>query len=181
MSAPNETKGSRPIQLRLLALGHRIVHRVSGGRYGSLEPGKHAPKGSALRLITRVHRTVYAWTGGILGGNAGGLPTLLLTTIGRKSGEARTVPLPYFAHGDAFLVVASFAGNAKNPAWYANLIANPDVRLQAGFRKMAAKARLATGDERVTLWSAITAAAPMYADYQNVTAREIPVVVLTPT
>jgi deazaflavin-dependent oxidoreductase (nitroreductase family) len=171
---------SRPMQLRLIALGHRVVHRLTGGRYGSLEPGKHAPQGRVLKAITRVHLRLYAWTGGIVGGNAGGLPTLLLTTTGRKSGEARTVPLPYFTHGDAFLVVASFAGNAKDPAWYQNLVAHPGVRLQVRFRKTAARATVARGDERRALWSTIVASSPMYADYQRVTEREIPVVVLRP-
>jgi deazaflavin-dependent oxidoreductase (nitroreductase family) len=172
----------RPLTLRLLSLAHRIAHRLSGGRVGSLKPGAHAPRGGALKIITRVHRRIYRLTGGFIGGNAGGLPTLLLTTKGRKSGAERTVPLPYFpapeGYGDAVVVVASFAGNPKNPDWYLNLVADPDVTLQVGFRRRRAHAMLATEAERLAIWPLVIARAPMYADYQDVTARTIPVVLL---
>src|SRR5271169_3296196 len=99
----------RPLQLRLLALGLRVLHRVSGGRLGSVDPGAVAPRGRALAVITALHRTLYRATGGIVGGDAGGLATLLLTTRGRKTGQARTVPLPYFEVLGGVAVVASFA------------------------------------------------------------------------
>jgi deazaflavin-dependent oxidoreductase (nitroreductase family) len=168
----------RPVQLRLLSLGHRLVHRLSGGRFGSLDPGAQAPSGRALQLITAAHLRVYRWTGGLIGGEAGGLPTLLLTTTGRKTGMARTVPLPYFAHPEGVVVVASFAGNPKNPAWYENLAANPDVEVQIKARRFRAVASAAGPDERPAIWARVVAAGPMYADYQKVTPREIPVVVL---
>jgi deazaflavin-dependent oxidoreductase (nitroreductase family) len=171
-------KPHRPLQLRLLALGQRVAHRVSGGRFGSLEASAAAPRGRALRFITALHRRLYRLTGGLVGGDAGGLATLLLTTTGRRTGQARTVPLPYFPCSGGWAVVASFAGNAKNPAWYENLVANPDVHVQIKWRRFAAVARPAGPDERPSLWSAIVAAAPMYADYQRGTEREIPVVVL---
>jgi deazaflavin-dependent oxidoreductase (nitroreductase family) len=170
----------RPIQLRILSAGNRVIHRLSGGRLGSLEAGNHAPRGRALKLITSLHLRLYRWTGGIIGGDAGGLATLLLTTVGRKTGQARTVPLPYFPFGDAFVVVASFAGNPKHPAWYQNLVATPDVAVQIKRRKIRGRARTANADERRTLWPAVTASAPMYADYQRVTGREIPLVILEP-
>lgn len=172
----------RPMSLRLLSAGHRIAHRVSGGRVGSLEPGDHAPRGRALRTITHIHRLLYRLTGGIIGGNAGGLATLLLTTTGRKSGLERTVPLPYFpaplAYGDALIVVASFAGNANHPEWYLNLVADPDVGVQLGFRRGRSRADVATAEEREEIWRHVIARAPMYADYQRVTERTIPVVIL---
>ena len=168
----------RPLQLRLLGLGQRIAHRLSGGRIGSLDPAAAAPRGEALRLITAVHRRLYRWTGGLVGDSAGGLTTLLLTTTGRKTGLERTVPLPYFAHPEGLAVVASFAGNPKNPAWYENLVANPDVFVQVKRRRYRAVATPLGPEERPAAWARIVAAAPMYADYQRATEREIPVVLL---
>jgi len=159
-------------------LGHRVVHRVSGGRLGQLERGAQAPRGRALEIITAVHLRLYRWTGGFIGGSAGGLPTLLLTTTGRKTGLQRTVPLPYFPHPEGYAVVASFAGNPKNPAWYENLRAKPEVMVQVRGRRFAALATTAGPEERPAIWSSIIASAAMYADYQLVTPREIPVVVL---
>ncbi len=180
--APAAPAPHRPLTLRLLSFAHRAAHRVSGGRVGSLEAGAHAPRGGALKIITRVHRRLYRLTGGIIGGNAGGLETLLLTTTGRKSGVARTVPLPYFPaparFGGAVVVVASFAANPKHPDWYQNLVANPDVTVQIGFRRRAVRARAASAEERAEIWPAVTVRAPMYAEYQRVTERVIPVVIL---
>jgi deazaflavin-dependent oxidoreductase (nitroreductase family) len=170
----------RPIQLRILALGQRVAHRLSGGRIGSLEPAMAAPRGRALRIITDVHRRLYRWTGGLVGADGGGLSMLLLTTKGHKTGLPRTVPLPYFPHPEGFAVVASFAGNPRNPTWYDNLVANPDVEVQVRARRFRAVAMPAGPGERPDLWASIVAAAPMYADYQKVTQREIPVVVLRP-
>ena len=105
---------------------------------------------------------------------------LLLTTTGRKTGVARTVPLPYFPHPEGYAVVASFAGNPKNPAWFDNLVANPTVQVQVKARRFQARATPAGPAERPALWSRIVAAAGQYADYQRITPREIPVVVLRP-
>jgi F420H(2)-dependent quinone reductase len=168
----------RPLTLRFLALVQRVLHRVSGARFGSLEAGMAAPRGRALAIITAVHRSLYRWTGGFVGGDAGGLATLLLTTTGRRTGKARTVPLPYFETPGGLAVVASFAGNTKNPAWYENLVAHPDVQVQVKRRRFRAVASPARPDERPVLWSSIVLRAPMYADYQKMTPREIPVVVL---
>jgi deazaflavin-dependent oxidoreductase (nitroreductase family) len=170
----------RPWPLRILALGQRVAHRLSGGRIGSLEPAMSAPRGRALRIITAVHRRLYQWTGGVLGSNLAGLPTLLLTTKGRKTGLPRTVPLPYFPHPEGYAVVASFAGAPTNPAWYENLVAHPEVEVQVEARRFRAVAKPAAAAERPTLWAGIVATAPQYADYQKVTEREIPVVVLRP-
>jgi deazaflavin-dependent oxidoreductase (nitroreductase family) len=177
----SEVSPQRPIQLRLISLAHRVAHKVSGGRVGSLDAATHAPKGKTLRFLTRLHRGIYRLTGGIVGGNAGGLPTMLLTTTGRKSGEPRTVPLPYFrapaSYGDAVVVVASYAGNAKNPEWYANIVANPEVTVQIGFRRRKIRAETVTGEQRAEIWPVIVAQQPMYAGYQRITERTIPVVV----
>ncbi|MFI5307394.1 MAG: nitroreductase family deazaflavin-dependent oxidoreductase, partial [Polyangiales bacterium] len=172
--------GHRPVELRALGLGHRALHRLSGGRFGQLEPGAQAPRGRFLQIITAVHRNLYIWTDGRVGASTGigGMPTLLLTTIGRKSGLPRTVPLPYFPHPEGYVVVASYAGGPRNPAWYDNLVAQPEVELQIGARRVPATALPASPSERPEIWSRVLSIAPMYADYERIAPREIPLVVL---
>jgi proline iminopeptidase len=109
------------------------------------------------------------------------VPSLLLTTVGRKSGEKYVFPLFYGKHGDSYFVIASKGGAPQHPGWYRNILANPDVDVQVGTRKMKARARTATGEERVLLWEKSLEVWPPYADYQRKTEREIPVVVLDPT
>jgi deazaflavin-dependent oxidoreductase (nitroreductase family) len=174
------TEPLRPLPLRFLAFGMRAAHRLSGGRFGSLEPGSAAPRGRVLAIITAVHRRLYRSTDGILGATTAGRATLLLTTTGRKTGKARTVPLPYFPHPEGYAVVASFAGGPKNPAWYDNLVAHPDVEVQVKARRFRATARPAGPAERPAIWSSIVAAAANYGDYEALTPREIPVVILRP-
>lgn len=121
----------------------------------------------------------HMWDSSPLGG-PGLLPTLLLTTIGRKSGEARIMPLIY---GDTasggYVVIASKGGAAKHPAWYLNLLAQPAVDVQVATDKFSARARVAAGDERAALWAQQQALYPPYEEYQKRAGdREIPVVVL---
>ncbi len=168
----------RPVEMRLLSVVHQVVYRASGGRLGSLDRGRQTPTGWTLRLITAVHGRVYRWTGGAVGSRFVGLPNLLLTTTGRKTGLARTVPLPYLSHPEGFALVASFAGNPKNPAWFENLAVHPEVEVQVGPRRFRARATPASAEERAALWPRIVAEAPMYADYQKLTTRVIPVVIL---
>ena len=114
-----------------------------------------------------------------LGGGKGLLPTLLLTTTGRSSGQARPLPLIYRKVGDAWVIIASKGGAPAHPAWYLNLLAQPDVLLQAGRDVVPVRARTASGDERSRLWQALVEIYPPYADYQvRAGGREIPVVVL---
>ena len=108
------------------------------------------------------------------------VPSLLLTATGRKSGEPFIFPLFYGKDGDSFIVVASKGGAPQHPGWYRNLLANPEVEVQVGTAKMRARARTATGAERVRLWDKALEFWPPYADYQKKTEREIPVVVLDP-
>jgi deazaflavin-dependent oxidoreductase (nitroreductase family) len=107
-----------------------------------------------------------------------GVYTLILTTTGRKSGQARPTPLIYERHGDAYVVVASKGGAPEHPAWYLNLSESPDVEVQVEGDRFAARARTATADERPELWRKMAAVWPQYDDYQEQTDREIPVVVL---
>jgi proline iminopeptidase len=108
------------------------------------------------------------------------VPSLLLTTTGRKSGERYIFPLFYGAEGDSYFVVASKGGAPQHPGWYRNLLADPEVEVQAGTKKTKARARTATGEERARLWQKALEFWPPYADYQQKTQREIPVVVLDP-
>jgi proline iminopeptidase len=115
-----------------------------------------------------------------LGGGQGLCPTLLLTTIGRKTGKRLELPLIYGRHGDAYVIVASKGGHKAHPIWYLNLAANPEVEIQVKAERMRARARTAIGEERAELWQRMVELYGPYADYQARTDREIPVVVLDP-
>ena len=110
-----------------------------------------------------------------------GVPTLLLTTIGKKSGQARRTPLIFGRNGTDFLLVASAGGSDTPPAWYTNLTANPNVRIQVKGDKFDAVARTADPAERARLWPVMTALWPDYDEYVKRTEREIPLVVITPS
>jgi deazaflavin-dependent oxidoreductase (nitroreductase family) len=110
---------------------------------------------------------------------AEGVPTLLLTTIGRHSGQARRTPLIYGQDGDHYLLVASQGGAPQHPSWYLNLVANPNVTLQVKADVFDATARTATAPEKARLWPLMAKVWPPYDDYQTKTARDIPVVILT--
>ena len=107
-----------------------------------------------------------------------GTSILLLTTVGRRSGEERTTPLIYGRHGDDYIVVASKGGSDEAPGWYANLVANPEVEVQVMGDRFRARARTASPEERPVLWRLMAGHWPYYDDYQAKTSREIPVVVL---
>ena len=109
------------------------------------------------------------------------VPSLLLTTTGRKSGEKFLFPLFYGQAGNSYFVIASKGGAPAHPGWYRNLLANPVVEVQVGTAKMQAKARTASGAERAALWEKAVVIWPPFADYQRKAVdREIPVVVLDP-
>lgn len=109
------------------------------------------------------------------------VPSLLLTTTGRRSGDKWTFPLFYGKSGGSYFVIASKGGAPEHPGWYRNMRANPDVEIQVGTAKMKARARTATGEERQRLWHLAVAFFPPYADYEKKAgSREIPVVVLDP-
>ncbi len=111
-----------------------------------------------------------------------GTRVLVLTTVGAKSGKSRPVTLGWFPDGDnAWLIVASFGGSAKHPAWYVNLAKNPDkVWIEVDRRRLKVRPESLKGAERDDAWRRIIAAAPNYAVYQTQTDREIPIVRLTP-
>lgn len=108
------------------------------------------------------------------------VPSLLLTTTGRKSGEKFIFPLFYGEDGGKYFVIASKGGAPEHPGWYRNILADPVVEVQVGTKKLKARARTADGAERTRLWEKSLDFWPPYADYQTKTQREIPVVVLEP-
>ncbi len=119
----------------------------------------------------------YLWDAS-LGGGTGFVPTLLLTTLGRKSGRELTLPLIFGQFGDDYVIVASKGGAPTHPAWYLNLQADPAVRLQVKADKFAAHAHTADAAERAALWPKMVAIYGPYADYQKKTDRQIPIVVM---
>jgi deazaflavin-dependent oxidoreductase (nitroreductase family) len=131
-------------------------------------------------LFGEEHVRRYEATDGAEGHDWQGTTVLILTTTGRRTGEERRNPLIYQKHGDDYLVVASKGGAEKPPAWYLNLQARPEVRIQVKGERLAAHARTATPEEKAELWPIMTATWPAYDDYQKKTDRDIPVVVLEP-
>jgi deazaflavin-dependent oxidoreductase (nitroreductase family) len=127
------------------------------------------------------HIRSYVESDGRTGHQWRGLPTLLLTTRGRKSGKLRRTALIYGKDGDNVIVVASRGGHKNHPSWYLNLAENPEVQVQVGAEKFSARARTATGDEKARLWPMMVSIFPTYEQYQAKTEREIPVVVLEQT
>jgi deazaflavin-dependent oxidoreductase (nitroreductase family) len=134
-----------------------------------------------LHAVSRIHAAVYrASRGRLLGSIGKGMPVLLLTTTGRKSGRRRTTPLLYLEDGGRYAVVASVGGAPQHPAWYLNLRADPRATVEIGGRTRAVRAETAGPEERARLWRAATAMYPGYDTYQARTSREIPIVTLTP-
>jgi deazaflavin-dependent oxidoreductase (nitroreductase family) len=138
-----------------------------------------------VRLATRyggaLHRLLYRASGGRVGARVWGLPVVLLTTTGRLTGRARTVPLTALRHGDAYVVIASYGGLDRFPSWWLNLQGDPHAQVRAGTELHDVVAREATPEERTRLWAELTARAPGYLDYERRTARRIPVVLLEPS
>lgn len=111
-------------------------------------------------------------------GGPGPLPTLLLTTLGRRSGEHQTLPLLYGHTDKGFVIIGSKGGAPKHPGWYLNLQANPKAHVQVAAEHHDCVARLTTGEERTRLWKQMAEMYPPFTDYQAKTDREIPVIAL---
>ena len=140
------------------------------------------PSDLALKAMNTVHKAVLTLSFGKLGGNLLGMPAFELATTGRRRGAGRTSMLtsPY-QEGDTLVVVASRGGDDQHPAWYLNLVADPDVEVTfRGQEPKKMRARVADAEERARLWPIITADHDNYAAYQKKTDREIPVVLLEP-
>jgi deazaflavin-dependent oxidoreductase (nitroreductase family) len=134
-----------------------------------------------LVLVGADHIAAYRDSGGDVGYLWNGVPTLLLTVTGRRTGEQRTSALIFARDGDDYLVVASMGGAPMHPKWYLNLQADPTAKIQVKAEKLTVTARTATPEEKPRLWRLVADVWPNYDVYQTRTDRDIPVVVLTPS
>tara|TARA_E500000331_G_scaffold290448_1_gene286491 strand:+ start:70 stop:486 length:417 start_codon:yes stop_codon:yes gene_type:complete len=134
--------------------------------------------GSTLPDWAQEHMRNYLATDGANGHIWRGVPTLLLTTIGSKSGEERMLPLIYGEDDGDYVIVASKGGFAEHPAWYNNLIVQPKVQVQVAADKFSATAVAIDGARRQELWNMMAEVWPLYIEYQQKTDRHIPVVAL---
>ena len=139
--------------------------------------GEYAPSTSEW---ARTQAEAYERSGGAEAGDLRGLPIIVLTSVGAKSGKLRKTPLMRVEHDGEYAVVASKGGAPQHPVWYYNLVANPHVELQDGPVRRDYVARELSGDERTLWWDRAVAAYADYADYQTRTERLIPLFVLTP-
>jgi F420H(2)-dependent quinone reductase len=139
---------------------------------------KRLGESSFWRRVGRVHTALYRLTGGRIGQATGVMPSLLLTTTGRRSGTPRTVPLTYLDDGGGWVLVASNGGADRHPAWWLNLAHDPRAHVQIGRDHLDVLARRATPDEWERLWPRLKQVNPFYANYERITDRAIPVVVL---
>ena len=134
----------------------------------------------AWKLGSGAHAGVYRATGGKLFGRMGKSPILLLNTVGRKSGKKRTSPLLYAMDGEDFVIIASKGGASAHPAWYLNLMANPEATVEIEDREVRVRAEEADSEEKSRLWQKMVEMYPAYDAYQEKTEREIPLLVLRP-
>ncbi len=122
----------------------------------------------------------YRAEGGKVGGNFEGVPLLILHSTGAKSGEPRENPLVYQPQGSSFVVFASGGGAPRHPDWYYNLVAMPHAVVEVGEEVVEVTARVANGSERDWLWDLQKRSIPAFAEHEQKTVRQIPVIVLEP-
>jgi deazaflavin-dependent oxidoreductase (nitroreductase family) len=158
----------------------RVTKHYQQQTYAKYSP--EMPSDALLKAMNGAHRVLLKMSGGKIGWNASSMPVIELTTIGRKSGQERAVLLTSpIQEGDTLVVVASRGGDDHHPAWYLNLVQNPQVGVVLkGQPKQQMTARVATSAERERMWPTVTATYKGYAGYQSKTDREIPLVLLEP-
>ena len=139
------------------------------------------PKDTVARLVNVFHRTVFNTTKGRLLGKLGGMPVVMLTTTGRKSGEQRTTPLMYLDDGDRWVVVASNGGADWEPGWWLNLRAGSPATVAVNGTRTPVTGTEITGSERERLWQVLNDQVFDYDAYQRKVSRQIAVVALAPT
>ena len=135
----------------------------------------------SFRCMSRAHRTIVRLSGGRMLGSVFGMPAVELRTVGRKSGQVRsTMLVAPVVDGARVVLVASKGGDARDPDWYRNLLAQPEIELTMAGRRRLMRARRASPAERRELWPEVTEAYSGYGRYQQRTAREIPLVICEP-
>jgi len=142
-----------------------------------LKPVQPIP-GTDVSLLGEKHVRVYRETNGEQGYLWNGVPILLLTTKGRKSGEPRTIPIIFTPYKDSFVIIASKGGSPTHPKWYLNILEEPKVAVQIKAETFKAVARTATSPERELIWAEALKSWPNFDVYQSRTTRQIPVVVI---
>ena len=134
-----------------------------------------------FKFMNAVHRTIFTATNGKLMGKFYGMPVVMLTTTGRKSGQPRTHMLTSpVREGDKVVLVASKGGDPKHPMWFLNLRDNPNVEATYDGKRRKMHARVASPEEKERLWPQVVAGYKGYAEYQTKTTRDIPLVILEP-
>ena len=131
---------------------------------------------TAQKWATKLHAAVYRTTGGRIGGRMLNSPVLLLITTGRKTGKQRSTPLLYLEDGGGYAIAASNGGTSGHPAWWLNLEADPEAKVEIGGKKIRVRAEKAMGEERRRLWERLAGMYPAYEGYQRRTDRKIPIV-----
>ena len=137
-------------------------------------------KKTLRRAFMQAHIALYRISGGLLGSRIPTRSFLLLTTIGRKSGQERIIPIFYIPEDGDFILIASNWGEPRSPDWWLNLQAHPQARVRAGRKNLTVIARQADAEERARLWPTIVAKYGEFERYQQRVTREIPLVILTP-
>ena len=173
-AVPNDEDGAAP-----RGLGRRFwrSRRLARIRHRLLWLRRTSP------LLTRGHARLIGWSGGRIRRSflfTGGMPLLVLTTTGRKSGQRRSTPLGFLPFGDGYAVVASNAGSDRVPAWWLNLQADPHAEVLVDRSRRVVRARPATDEEHDRVWSDFARLNPGFDEYRNLTTRPIPVVILEP-
>ncbi|MEO5679814.1 MAG: nitroreductase family deazaflavin-dependent oxidoreductase [Acidimicrobiales bacterium] len=138
------------------------------------------PKEALFKVAKVLHPLLLRMSGGRIGGRVMGMPVVVLTTTGRRSGQPRAAPLTAIEHDGHTYVVASKGGDDRHPAWYLNLVAHPEVSVQRAGSTEVMVARVLDPQERAAVWPVVTRIFKGYAGYQRRTEREIPVVELVP-
>jgi deazaflavin-dependent oxidoreductase (nitroreductase family) len=134
-----------------------------------------------FKTVTQVHRIIVRMTGGRVLSSVAGMPVVELHTVGRTSGLPRSTMLTApVIDGDRIVLVASKGGDDRDPDWFRNLVAHPDVELTMAGRRRPMRARPASPEEKAELWPRVVAAYPGYGGYQGRTGRDIPVVICEP-
>ena len=143
-------------------------------------PPSSSPFWKLFNAYSAFNVRLYRASGGRLGGRMQRAPVLLLHHVGARSGKARVTPVLYLEDGERLVIVASKGGTDKNPAWFHNLMANPETEVEVGRERRRVRARRAADEERASYWPRLVEIYSNYDDYQRQTDRVIPVVVLDP-
>ncbi len=133
------------------------------------------------KVLTTAHHRLFTLTKGHVGNALAGMPVLVLTTTGRRSGQPRQTMLTSpVRDGERIVLVASYGGDDRHPQWFLNLLDDPNVSVTMGGTSRSMRARVATAEEKARLWPEVTSAYTGYAAYQRRTNRDIPLVLLDP-